>query len=110
MNIKEKQKNELRELLRKADEHCSRNLLPDHVHPLEVKAEYLMEHGVEVRVRGEWIKDESYAGENKVVYRCSVCDHWQSAKKRTNKMFYMRYCPYCGAYMDKQNEKEGGKE
>ena len=48
---------------------------------------------------GSWFKDASYTGKNKAIYVCTVCEHWQSAKERDQKIFYMRYCPYCGARM-----------
>ena len=55
----------------------------------------------EVR-RGQWIEDKTYAANDKKVYFCSVCNHWQKAKnqKQLNQIMYMNFCPFCGAKMD----------
>lgn len=91
MNANENKQNQiekLNDLLKQAD-----HLVP------EERAEYLLEHGTEVREPAEWIRDETYTGNNKEIYRCSHCDHWQSVKKQKDQIMYMRYCPFCGSKM-----------
>ena len=62
-------------------------------------AEIAVDKGYRKYRRGSWLKDESYKGNNKEIYRCSECEHWQSTKKGDNKIFYMNYCPFCGSRM-----------
>lgn len=52
---------------------------------------------------GAWIFDGSYTGKKFVRYVCTACNHWQSAQKHviSEQIFYMNYCPFCGAQMDK---------
>ena len=86
-SLRETKVEELRELLKKADK--------------QELAEYLIDHGVEVRKHASWLRDDSYKGTSKEVYVCSLCGHWQSVKKvQTDQKMYMRYCPFCGARMD----------
>lgn len=51
---------------------------------------------------GTWIKDNTYKNNNKAIYRCSVCNHWQAVKKdkHPNQINLMNYCSFCGAKMD----------
>lgn len=49
----------------------------------------------EVR-RGRWIRDKWPSGTHKMI--CSECSEWSSKKSR--------YCPSCGARMDKEDEHE----
>ena len=49
---------------------------------------------------GVWKRDGDCQSLTKDVFICSVCGRWQSAKKRSDKMFYMKFCPHCGAEMD----------
>lgn len=64
------------------------------------QAEFLHEHGVEVREESEWIVDDSYKGKNKKIYVCSKCNHWQSIYgKNKDSILYKRYCPFCGRRM-----------
>lgn len=60
-------------------------------------AEYLAEKGYRKVKRGKWVLDTTYQGTSKVIYKCSLCGHWQSSKKNDQKMKYMNYCPFCGA-------------
>lgn len=55
----------------------------------------------EVR-HGTWVKDNTYKNNSKEIYRCSVCNHWQSVKKdkHPNQIKFMNYCSFCGAKMD----------
>ena len=52
---------------------------------------------------GAWIFDNSYTGTKYVRYVCTACNHWQSAQRHviSEQIFYMNYCPFCGAQMDK---------
>ena len=99
MNANENRKDQiekLAELLKQADK-----LAP------EERAEYLVDHDVEVRARAQWVKDESYTGNNKDIYRCTNCGHWQSVKKRqSDQIMYMNACPFCEAKMIKKEEKK----
>ncbi|MBQ8140605.1 MAG: hypothetical protein IJ038_02800 [Clostridia bacterium] len=71
----------------------------------KIKGEEYSEDGARPALTGRWVLDASYRGKDKAVYRCSLCDHWQSAKKRQDKMFYMNYCPFCGARMTHEKER-----
>ena len=55
---------------------------------------------------GTWERDESYEGKSKAIFHCSLCGHWQSAKRREHTAFYRKYCPACGARM--KNADGGG--
>ena len=74
----------------------------------ERAAPVLIDKGWRRVSRGTWIKDETYKGTNKVVYRCSVCGHWQTQKKwNTNEgRFHMNYCPFCGSAMKTASERK----
>ena len=86
-SLRETKLEELRELLKKADK--------------QELAEYLIDHGAEVRKHASWLRDDGYKGTSKEVYVCSLCGHWQSVKKvQPGQKMYMRYCPFCGARMD----------
>ena len=67
-----------------------------------VGAEYRKER------HAEWLPDTSFESKKFVRWICSACNHWQSATKdgMSGKIFYMNYCPFCGAQMDKP-EREG---
>lgn len=56
---------------------------------------------------GEWIRDVSYTGKSKKVYHCSLCGHWQTGRRYSfdDNLFYMQFCPYCGAQMRVRDEK-----
>lgn len=59
---------------------------------------------VAVVKHGEWILDSTYTGKNKDIYVCSVCTHYQSFRKHhepSMNPMSMRYCPSCGAKMDR---------
>ena len=62
-------------------------------------AEAAFDKGYRKYRRGAWLRDESYRGKNKEIFRCSECGHWQSTKKGDKKIFYMNYCPFCGSRM-----------
>ena len=49
----------------------------------------------EVR-HGRWVRDKWLSGTHKLI--CSECSEWSSKKSR--------YCPSCGARMDKEDEHE----
>lgn len=49
----------------------------------------------EVR-RGRWIRDKWPSGTHKMI--CSECSEWSNKKSR--------YCPSCGARMDKEDEHD----
>ena len=68
---------------------------------LEAVGAYVIDIGYRKVRRGKWVLDESYGGKNKDVFHCSACGHWQSSKKRDGNIFYMNYCPFCGALMEK---------
>jgi len=74
----------------------------------ERAAPVLIDKGWRRVSRGTWMKDETYKGTNKVVYRCSVCGHWQTQKKwNTNDgRFHMNYCPFCGSAMKTASERK----
>ena len=92
MNAKENKQEieKLRALLKRSDELDAEN-----------RAEFLAEQGVRVVEDAEWVKDESYTGSSKEIYRCSHCDHWQSVKKhQRDSLMYMKFCPFCGSRME----------
>ena len=68
---------------------------------LDKIAAHVIALGYRRRTNGSWIYDNSYEGRNKDIFVCSVCGHWQSSKKRSDNIFYMNYCPFCGARMDR---------
>lgn len=51
----------------------------------------------EVR-HGRWVRDKWPSGTHKLI--CSECGEWSGKKSR--------YCPSCGARMDKEDEHEAG--
>ena len=69
--------------------------------------EKLAARAVELEYRKErhaaWEKCEDFESKKYVRWKCSACSHWQSAQKHdvTEQIFYMNYCPFCGAQMDK---------
>lgn len=71
---------------------------------LDAVGEYVIELGYRRERYGKWIYDESYTGKSKDVFVCSACGHWQSSKKRSDNIFYMNYCPFCGARMEKPEQ------
>ena len=83
-------------LLARADEQCAQAGIEDYESALCLRARYLIEHGVRCWGTARWVLEKTYEGKDKVMYRCSACGHYQTAKKRNNKMLYMRHCPYCG--------------
>jgi len=53
---------------------------------------------------GTWLPDTSFESKKFVRWICSACNHWQSANRTDgmrDKIFYMNYCPFCGAQMEK---------
>ena len=62
-------------------------------------ARYLVSRGTRVWGVARWCPELTYKGKDKELYRCSACGHYQSAKRRQEKMMYMRYCPFCGRRM-----------
>ena len=75
---------------------------------LQIKelADELPDAGVREKVKGVWIEDKTYSGKDKKIFHCSRCNHWQSSKSRAtvNQMFYMNFCPFCGAEMEMQEK------
>lgn len=65
-----------------------------------LEAEYRKER------HGEWLPDTSFESKKFVRWICSRCEHWQSAANygMPDKIFYMNYCPFCGAKMDKPEQ------
>ena len=57
---------------------------------------------VEAVRHGTWERDNTYQNNNKEIYRCSICNHWQAVKKgkHPNQINFMHYCSCCGAKMD----------
>ena len=70
-----------------------------------VDAEYRKER------HGQWIFDTNFESKKFVRWICSWCNHWQSAANHgmPDKIFYMNYCPFCGAQMDKPEKKWDGE-
>ncbi len=63
-------------------------------------ARRLVEKNVSVERSATWVKDESYQGKSKVIYRCSHCDHWKAVKKENqNEIAHLHYCNFCGSRM-----------
>ena len=63
-------------------------------------ARRLVERDVSVERSATWIKDESYQGKSKVLYRCSYCNHWKAVKKeKQDEIQHLHYCNFCGARM-----------
>lgn len=57
------------------------------------------ELGYRKELRSEWIRDTTYKGRTKNIYRCKNCDHYEAIPKRDRKLRYMRFCCACGALM-----------
>lgn len=110
MTQKEIQRNQIAriaELLAEADSYGAGRTSEDRTDELTLKAEYLYGHDVEIRERAQWLKDNTYTGNNKDIYACSYCLHWQSIKRmQREQIMYMKYCPFCGAYMTVAREDE----
>ena len=109
MTQREIQRNQihtLAELLGKADTYSAGRNPNGYEEELTIKAEYLYGHDVEVREKAQWLKDTTYTGNNKDIYACSHCLHWQAIKRmQREQIMYMKYCPFCGAHMSvKENE------
>ena len=68
-------------------------------------AEIAAEQGYRKERYSEWVKDTTYEGRVKDVYRCKSCDHYEAVKKGDKKIKYLRFCPACGAMMLKYGEK-----
>ena len=63
-------------------------------------AQRLAENNVNVEKTAMWIRDESYQGKSKVLYRCSHCDHWKTVKKdKQEDIVHFHYCNFCGSKM-----------
>ena len=77
---------------------------------IEGCVEHLMADGYRKERYAEWEIDESYQGKQKVIYKCTRCGHWQSAKKNEDKVMYMNFCPFCGALMRKPEERKEKNE
>ena len=75
-------------------------------------AETVIELGYYRQRHGVWVRDETYVGKNKDVFCCSLCGHWQGTSKKSNAIFYMNYCPFCGAEMsqDENNNRSDSIE
>ena len=98
--IKREQIERMIDLLERADRHIRKNEVEDDESMRRACAEYLCRHGAEIREQAEWVKDETYPGNNKDIYACSRCLHWQSIKKmQKEQIMFMKYCPFCGARM-----------
>ena len=63
-------------------------------------ATFLLERGVYFKEKARWKISSSYQGKNKDIYTCSRCGHWQSVKKSSDQVMYMKFCPFCGAKME----------
>ena len=97
--IKEERRLELANELREELEVSDREL--ERIVECLIESEYRRErHSV-------WIFDDHYTSPKYVRWVCSACAHWQSAQKRimSEQIFYMNYCPFCGAQMDKPERK-----
>ena len=62
---------------------------------------------VEVR-HGRWIPSDMGGGEPDEAYICSECGEPWILNEGTPEENNMRYCPSCGARMDKEDEHEAG--
>lgn len=72
------------------------------VDPTEAVADYLLDSGVTVQERGQWIYDFNLAGSN--FYRCSVCDRQETLLEKEDIYEYCPFC-HCGAKMIPQPPK-----
>ena len=74
----------------------------------EKAADVIAERGYRRERNAAWVRDKEYASKNHVRWRCTDCGHWQSAKRHdvSEQIFYMNYCPFCGAKMKKPQRKE----
>lgn len=98
--IKREQLERMIDLLERAERYVGKNEIEDGEGARRACAEYLCRHGAEPREQAKWIKDETYTGNNKDIYACSRCLHWQSVKKmQKEQIMFMKYCPFCGARM-----------
>lgn len=64
---------------------------------LMVELEYRKER------HGAWVLDEERSSKKLLRWSCTACGHWQSSRRndRSEQIFYMNYCPFCGSQMDK---------
>ena len=99
--LQEKKLDELEQALRETFDAIWRER--GHLKDVRLVAERLSARDVEVVPRAEWIKDETYTGQNKEIYRCSRCDHYQTVKKvQKGRLVYLKRCPFCGAVMQRK--------
>lgn len=72
---------------------------------LVVELEYRKER------HGAWVLDDERSSKKFLRWRCTACGHWQSSRRndRSDQIFYMNYCPFCGSQMDKpERERDFG--
>lgn len=101
-------------MIDKAKDELYEKLKDEGIRPTEAKkvVELIVSEGYRKERYAEWNQDDSYIGKSKIVYKCSLCDHWQSEKRRdvSEQIFYMNYCPFCGAKMNKPPRKRRDKQ
>ena len=68
----------------------------------EYLADCLINNGVTVQERGQWIYDFNLAGSN--FYRCSVCDRQETLLEKEDIYEYCPFC-HCGSNMIPQQQK-----
>lgn len=78
----------------------------------EKAAKYMGERGYRRGRNAAWVKDKQYNSKKYVRWRCTGCGHFQAARKydTSEMMFYMNYCPFCGAKMNKPPRKRRDKQ
>lgn len=68
----------------------------------------LVENEYRKERHGTWMRDVSFENKKFVRWICSECNHWQSAQRHiiSEQIFYMNYCPFCGAQMEKPERED----
>lgn len=75
------------------------------VDPIEAVADYLLDNGVVVMEKGEWIPLKDMI-KGDTIYHCSKC--WTKTGKRRRKRY--NFCPNCGADLRRWNDLLRGEQ
>ena len=83
-----------------------RNTVP--TRKLSGVVDVLVENEYRKERHGTWMRDVSFKSKKLVHWICSACNHWQASAnyQTSNQIFYMNYCPFCGAQMEKPDRED----